>query len=79
MVRYDGLNRGNKLLELRIGCFRGLGFKGMKHLLVICHHYLDVGLVEGNSRFVFQALEFFIGLRSAVSQAKPRRCPPQSA
>ena len=63
MVGYDRLNVSNKILELRIGCFPGLGLKGMKDLVVIGHHYLDVGLVEGDSRLFFQPLELFIGLR----------------
>jgi hypothetical protein len=66
MVCYDRLNGHNKNLELRVGCFSGLGLKGMKHLLVICHHYLDVGLIKGSSRLFFKPLYFFIGLRSAA-------------
>jgi hypothetical protein len=67
MVRYDRLNGGNKILELRVGCFPGLGLKGMKDLLVIRHHYLDVGLVEGDSRLFFQPLDLFLGLRPRPS------------
>jgi hypothetical protein len=52
------LNGRNKILELRVDSFPGLRLKGMKHLLVICHHYLDVGLIESGPRLFFQPLDF---------------------
>jgi hypothetical protein len=70
MVRHNGLNGGNEILELRVGCFRGLDLEGMKHLLVVRYHGLDVGLVERNSRLFFQPLELLIVLRSGVPRQR---------
>jgi hypothetical protein len=42
MVRHNGLNRGNKIFELGIGCLGSLRFESIKHLLVVCHYDVAV-------------------------------------